>query len=64
MYRNYLSGNYLQNYLTCASNFTKGYRLSTKIERKFLLIGIQQTKFDMVMSIDVTTGNDPMRQQR
>ena len=33
-----------------------------KIEREFLQIeGIQQTEFDMEMSIDMTTGNDPMR---
>ena len=35
------------------------------IEREFLLVeGIQQMEFDWVMSVDVTTGNDPMRQQR
>ena len=36
-----------------------------KIKRPFLLVqGIQQMKFDTVISIDVTDGNDPMRQQR
>ena len=25
---------------------------------------IQQTKFDMLMSIEITSGNDPVRQQR
>ena len=36
-----------------------------KIEREFLLVkGVQQRDFDIVMSIDVTAGNDPMRQQR
>ena len=32
---------------------------------EFLLVeGIQQTDFDMAMSINMTTGNDPVRQQR
>ena len=36
-----------------------------KIEREFSLAeGIQQTEFDMVMLIDMTTRNDPIGQQR
>ena len=36
-----------------------------KIEIEFLLVkGIWLTDFNMVMSIDAATGNDPMRQQR
>ena len=36
-----------------------------KIEREFLLVKeIWQTKFDMVMSIDASTNNNPMRKQR
>ena len=36
-----------------------------KIEREFLLVeGIQQTEFDMVMSVSAVAGNEPMRQQR
>ena len=36
-----------------------------KIKRGFFFIeGIQQRKFDIVMAIDATTGNDLVRQQR
>ena len=35
-----------------------------KIEREFLLIkGVQQTEFDMILSINAITGNDSMRKQ-
>ena len=35
-----------------------------KTEREFLFVeGIQQTKFDTIISIDTTSANDPMRQQ-
>ena len=34
------------------------------MEGKFLLVeGIQKTKFDTVILIDASAGNDPMRQQ-
>ena len=36
-----------------------------RLKEIFLFVeGIQQTKFDSVMSINATAGNDPMRQQR
>ena len=43
----------------------RGIDYAQKIEREFLLLeGIQHTEFDTVMSIDATTGNNPIRQQR
>ena len=43
----------------------KAIYCAQKIETEFLLVeGIQQIEFDTVMSIDVTAGNNPMRQQR
>ena len=43
----------------------KNYRLYTKNGREFLFVkGNQKKEFDMVMPIDVTTGNYPMRRQR
>ena len=52
------------NYLACTLNHPESYRLCKKIERESLLVeGIQQAEFDVVMSIDVSAGNDPMNQQ-
>ena len=40
----------------------KAFEYVQKIKGEFLHIEeIQQTEFDMVISIDMTTGNDPMR---
>ena len=51
-------------YMYIQPTLQKPIDYAQKIEREFLLVeGIQQIEFDTVMSIDVTTGNYPIRQQ-
>ena len=46
------------------STLQRAIDYTQKTEREFLLaVGIQQTKFETVLSIDTNAGNDPMRQQ-
>ena len=60
--------NYLIQQLTIRNahiTLQKAIYNAQKIESElFLMEEIYLTDFDMVMSNDVTTGNDPMRQQR
>ena len=51
--------------MACTPNFKKGHRLGAKDWKRILLVeGIQQTEFAFVMSIDITIGNEQIRQQR
>ena len=46
-----------------ADQTLQGAIMYRKLKEFHLVEGIQQTKFYTVMSIDASTGNDPMKQQ-